>query len=47
MAKPLLKKFKTVKRIVNAKKEQLEKVEKIGDKKAQAIKDVVEGEYKD
>ena len=26
-------------------KEKLEKVEKIGPKKAQAIKDVVEGEY--
>jgi len=45
LAKPLLKKFKTVKKVINAKKEQLEKVEKIGDKKAQAIKDVVEGEY--
>lgn len=45
LAKPLLKKFKTVKRVVNAKKEQLEKVEKIGPKKAQAIKDVVEGEW--
>ena len=47
LSKPLLKKFKTVKKIVNAKKEQLEKVEKIGPKKAQAIRDVVEGEYEE
>ena len=45
LAKPLLKKFKTVKKIINAKKDKLEKVEKIGPKKAQTIKDVVEGEY--
>ena len=40
-----MKKFKTVKKVINAKQEQLEKVEKIGPKKAQAIRDVVEGEY--
>ena len=45
LAKPLLKKFRTVKKIINAKPEKLEKVEKIGPKKAQAIKDVVEREY--
>jgi len=45
LAKPLLRKFKSVKKIINAKKEQLEKVEKIGDKKAQMIRDVVEKEY--
>lgn len=45
LSKPLLKKFKTVKKIINAKKEQLEKVEKIGPKKAEAIRDVVEREY--
>jgi len=45
LAKPLLKKFKTVKKVINAKQEQLEKVEKIGPKKAQAIKEVVEKEY--
>ena len=47
LAKPLLQKFKTIKRLVNAKKEQLEKVEKIGPKKAEAIKDVVEKEYEE
>jgi len=47
LAKPLLKKFKTVKRIVNASEESLQKVELIGEKKAKAIKDVVEGEYKE
>ena len=45
LAKPLLKKFKTVKKIINAKKEQLEKVEKIGPKKAERIREVVESEY--
>ena len=45
LSKPLLKKLKTVKKVINAKKEKLEKVEKIGPKKAQAIKDVVEREY--
>jgi Fanconi anemia group M protein len=47
LAKPLLKKFKTVKCIINAKAEQLEKVEKIGPKKAKAIKEVVESEYQE
>jgi Fanconi anemia group M protein len=45
LAKPLLKKFKTIKKLINAKKEKLEKITKIGPKKAQAIKDVVEKEY--
>ena len=46
LAKPLLKKFKTIKKIVNAKQEQLEKVEKIGPKKAENIRKVLDGEYK-
>jgi len=45
LARPLLKKFKTVKKVVNAKAEQLEKVEKIGPKKAAEIKKVTESEY--
>jgi Fanconi anemia group M protein len=45
LAKPLLREFKTIKKIVNAKQEQLEKVEKIGVIKAKQIKDVVEKEY--
>ncbi|MDD5086228.1 MAG: DEAD/DEAH box helicase [Candidatus Nanoarchaeia archaeon] len=45
LARPLLKKFKTVKKVINAKPEQLEKVEKIGPKKAAEIKKVTESEY--
>ncbi|KYK24554.1 hypothetical protein AYK26_03160 [Euryarchaeota archaeon SM23-78] len=45
LAKPLLKKFKSIKKIVNAKEEQLKKVELIGDKKAKRIKEIVEKEY--
>ena len=45
LAKPLLKHFKSIKNIVNAKKKELEKVEKIGKKKAEKIKDIVEREY--
>jgi Fanconi anemia group M protein len=45
LAKPLLKFFKTIKNIVNADKEELEKVEKIGPKKAEEIKNVVDSEY--
>lgn len=45
LAKPLLKKFKTIKKIVNAKEDQLKKVELIGDKKARRIKEIVEKEY--
>lgn len=45
LSKPLLKKFKSIKKIVNAKQEQLEKVEKIGDKKAEDIRKVLDSEY--
>jgi ERCC4-related helicase len=45
LAKPLLKKFKTIKKIVNANKEQLEKVSKIGDKKAEDIRKILDIEY--
>lgn len=45
LAKPLLKKFKTIKKIINAKEEQLKKVELIGDKKAKRIKEIIEKEY--
>ncbi|MEK6946866.1 MAG: DEAD/DEAH box helicase [Nanoarchaeota archaeon] len=47
LSKPLLKHFKTIKNIVNASIEELQKVEKIGPAKAKQIKDVVEGEYKE
>ena len=45
LAKPLLKKFKTIKKFVNAKEEQLKKVELIGEKKAKRIKELVDKEY--
>lgn len=47
LSKPLLRHFKTVKNIVNASKEELQEVEKIGHVKANQIKDVVEQEYKE
>jgi len=47
LGKNLLKHFKSIKKIVNAKKEQLQKVELIGPKKAKAIKDIVEKEYEE
>ncbi|MEK6892106.1 MAG: DEAD/DEAH box helicase, partial [Nanoarchaeota archaeon] len=47
LSKPLLKHFKTIKNIINASAEELQKVEKIGPQKAKQIKDVVESEYKE
>ncbi|MBR9692271.1 DEAD/DEAH box helicase [Candidatus Woesearchaeota archaeon] len=46
LAKELLKKFKTIKKIINAKHDKLKKVKKIGDKKAESIRNVVDEEYK-
>ncbi len=45
LAKPLLRHFKTIKTLANAPVEELEKVEKIGKKKAQAIRDILDREY--
>ncbi|MFH1510089.1 MAG: DEAD/DEAH box helicase [Candidatus Woesearchaeota archaeon] len=45
LAKPLLVQFKTIKKLINAKEEALQKVEKIGPEKARKIKEVVETEY--
>ena len=45
LSKPLLKHFKSVKNIINAEQKELEKVEKIGKKKADKIKDIVDREY--
>lgn len=45
LAKPLLKYFKSVKNVINAEQKELEKVEKIGNKKAERIKDIVDREY--
>ena len=47
LARPLLRQFRTVKNVINASAEELEQVEKIGEKKAAAIRDVVEREYGD
>ncbi len=45
LAKPLLKHFKSIKNVINAEHKQLEEVEKIGKKKAEKIKDIVDREY--
>lgn len=45
LAKPLLRLFKSIKNIVNAKKEELEEAEKIGPKKAEDIRKVLDSEY--
>jgi len=45
LAKPILKHFKSVKSVINAEQKELEKVEKIGKKKAERIKDIVDREY--
>ncbi|MBU1198436.1 MAG: DEAD/DEAH box helicase [Nanoarchaeota archaeon] len=47
IAKPLLRKFKSIKKIVNAKEEDLKKVELIGDKKAKRIKEIVDKKYEE
>ena len=45
LSRSLLKKFKTVKKIINAKEKKLIKIEKLGPKKATEIKKVIESEY--
>jgi len=45
IAKSLLNKFKTIKKIINASEEQLKKVKKIGTKKAREIKKLIETIY--
>ncbi len=47
LAKPLLKKFKTIKKVVNAKEDKLQKVEKIGPEKAKRIREILDKEYED
>ena len=47
LAKSLLKKFKSVKHVVNAKQEKLKNVDKIGEKKSKAIREVLDSKYKD
>ncbi|MFO8016593.1 MAG: DEAD/DEAH box helicase [Candidatus Woesearchaeota archaeon] len=45
IAKPLLKEFGSVRKVLNAGEEDLKKVEKVGDKKAREIQRVLDGEY--
>jgi ERCC4-type nuclease len=45
LTKSLLKKFRSVRKIANASVEELKKVEKIGKKKAEKIKEVFEEDY--
>ncbi|MEK6907572.1 MAG: ERCC4 domain-containing protein [Nanoarchaeota archaeon] len=47
LSKSLLKKFKSVKNVINAKEDKLQKVEKIGEKKSKLIREVLDSDYKD
>jgi len=47
LAKSLLKKFKTVKNVINAKEKRLKNIEKIGDKKSKIIREILDSEYKE
>lgn len=47
LAENLLKRFKTIKNIVNASQEELEEVDKIGEKTAKRIKELVKKEYEE
>ena len=45
LAKSLLQKFKTVKKVINASEEKLKRIDKIGKIKAKKIKEVINEEY--
>lgn len=45
IAKKLLKEFKTIKNIMNASLEDLKKIDKIGKKKAEAMRNLIESSY--
>ncbi|HLC66632.1 MAG TPA: ERCC4 domain-containing protein, partial [Candidatus Nanoarchaeia archaeon] len=45
LAKPLLREFKSVRNVVNASAEELQKVDKIGEKKAKEIRGILDGEW--
>ncbi len=47
LSKPLLKKFRTIKKVINASEEELKKTPLIGDRKAKAIKELIELIYDD
>lgn len=45
LAKPLLEKFKTVRKVFNATDENLQKIDLIGEKKAKRIRDILDKDY--
>lgn len=47
LAKSLLKKFKTIKKIINTKPKNLEKIENLGEKKIKEIQRILKEEYQD
>jgi ERCC4-related helicase len=47
LSKPLLRKFGSVKKIINSTEDELRQVDLIGEKKAAKIKEIVESEYQD
>ncbi|MDD3159508.1 MAG: DEAD/DEAH box helicase [Candidatus ainarchaeum sp.] len=47
LAKNLLKEFKSIKNIMNANEKDLQKVDKLGEKKAKEIRKIIEAEFKD
>jgi Fanconi anemia group M protein len=47
LARPLLKRFRTIKKLINAEDQEIQKVPKIGPQKSQVIKEVLEKEYDD
>jgi Fanconi anemia group M protein len=44
---PILKEFGSVNKFINASEDDLRKVKLLGEKKARAIKDVIDGEWKE
>jgi Fanconi anemia group M protein len=47
LSKPLLKKFRSVKNIVNSTESELKEIDLIGEKKAKSIRKVLDEEYKE
>lgn len=45
LSKPLLKRFRSIKNIINAKEEDLKKVDLIGEKKAKTLKEIFDKEF--
>ena len=47
LAKNLLKKFKTVKNVINANENQLKKIDGVGEKTVKKLKEITDDEYKE